>query len=202
MLRVKFSILNLYLGLSLKYLYFLLQWWYESQTSLLKIQFRSFSLIVGWSIIQTTIWMPVLKSSLHWGSEIQTSLDFDWSKRGWVANGLNLEWDLKFRSPTVWNPDKWPTFCQKPLEIRTKMSGYRMVGTIAIATAKDGPFKFRPSKSTDFKWSKFRSPLYLNGCLNSGLFSCVIAIIAIKGSRHLNTGTSDYLTGKMQVFRC
>ena len=35
------------------------------------------------------------QSSLQWGSEIWTSLDFEWSKRGWVANGLDFEWDLK-----------------------------------------------------------------------------------------------------------
>ena len=43
---------------------------------------------------------------IQWGSEIQTSLDFEWSKRGWVANGLDLVW-----------------------------SGFQMVGTIAIAIA-------------------------------------------------------------------
>ena len=35
---------------------------------------------------------------IQWGSEILTSLDFEWSKRGWVAaNGLDFEWDLKSR---------------------------------------------------------------------------------------------------------
>ena len=43
-------------------------------------------------------------SQVQWGSEIQTSLDFEWSKRGWVANGLDFVW-----------------------------SGFQMVGTIAIA---------------------------------------------------------------------
>ena len=38
---------------------------------------------------------------MQWGSEIQTSLDFKWSKRGWVSNGSDFEWDLKSRSPTV-----------------------------------------------------------------------------------------------------
>ena len=37
----------------------------------------------------------------QWGSEIQTSMDFEWSKRGWVANGLDFEWDLKSGSPTI-----------------------------------------------------------------------------------------------------
>ena len=34
------------------------------------------------------------------GSEIQTSQDFKWSKRGWVANTV-LERDLKSGSPTI-----------------------------------------------------------------------------------------------------
>ena len=37
---------------------------------------------------------------VQWGSEIGTSLGFEWSKRGWVANGLDFEWDLKYGSPT------------------------------------------------------------------------------------------------------
>ena len=31
----------------------------------------------------------------QWGSEIWTSRDFELSKRVWVANGPDLEWDLK-----------------------------------------------------------------------------------------------------------
>ena len=34
-----------------------------------------------------------------------------------------------------------------------------MVGTIAIAMAKARPFEIHPSKSPDFKWLDFRSPL-------------------------------------------
>ena len=63
------------------------------------------------------------------GSEIQTSLDLEWLKWGWVVNGPDLEWNLKFGSPTIWNPGKWVPFCQKPFEIRTKMSKFWMVGT-------------------------------------------------------------------------
>ena len=37
---------------------------------------------------------------VQWGSEIWTSLDFKWSKIGWVANGLDFDWDLKFGSPS------------------------------------------------------------------------------------------------------
>ena len=32
---------------------------------------------------------------------MQTSLDFETSKRGWVANGPNFEWDLKTGRPTI-----------------------------------------------------------------------------------------------------
>ena len=38
---------------------------------------------------------------IQWGSEIRPSLDFQWSKTGWVANGLDFEWDLKFGSPAI-----------------------------------------------------------------------------------------------------
>ena len=55
------------------------------------------------------------------GSEIRSSLDLEWSKRGWVANGPDFKWDLKSQSPTtIWNPDKCSPFCQK-------LSGFWMV---------------------------------------------------------------------------
>ena len=38
---------------------------------------------------------------VQWGSEIQTSLDFEWLKRGWIANGPDFEWNLKSMSPTI-----------------------------------------------------------------------------------------------------
>ena len=66
-------------------------------------------------------------SSIQWGSEIRPSLDFEWSERGWVANGLDFEWHLKSWSLTIWNPDKWTPFYQKPFEIRTKPSRFWMV---------------------------------------------------------------------------
>ena len=56
-------------------------------------------------IIETqTIWHPIFEGSgfqIQWGSEIRPSLDFEWSKTGWVANGLDFEWDLKSGSPTI-----------------------------------------------------------------------------------------------------
>ena len=38
---------------------------------------------------------------VQWGSKIRTSLDFEWSKRGWVLNGLDFEWGLKSESQTI-----------------------------------------------------------------------------------------------------
>ena len=59
-----------------------------------------------------TLWIRLFRSHrevnirlnsfvVQWGSEIRTSLDFEWSTRGWVANGLDFEWDLKCGSPTI-----------------------------------------------------------------------------------------------------
>ena len=128
-----------------------------------------------------------MKKWIQWGSEIRPSLDYQWSYRGWVANGLNFEWDLghiiwsfpessKSRSPTIWNPDKWPSFFQKPFEIRTKMSGFWVVRFLSgwdynYSHAKARPLKnwtiwnptFKISRFQivpDFKWWDFRSPLY------------------------------------------
>ena len=30
------------------------------------------------------------------GSEIWNSLDFDWSKKGWVANGADFKWEVVY----------------------------------------------------------------------------------------------------------
>ena len=63
------------------------------------------------------------------GSEIQTSLDFEWSKRGWVGlNGLDFEWDLKFGSQNhLKSEQKHPYF---------EWISFQMVGTIAKAQPK------------------------------------------------------------------
>ena len=47
---------------------------------------------------------------IQWGSGIWTSLDFEWSKLGWVANGADFDWELKSGSPTIRNPYKWLQF--------------------------------------------------------------------------------------------
>ena len=48
---------------------------------------------------------------------------------------------------------------QKRLDF--EWSGFQMVETIALYIAKTQLFEIRPSKSVDFKWSDFRSPLYV-----------------------------------------
>ena len=63
---------------------------------------------------------------IQWGSEIWTSLDFEWSKRGWDAN-VHFEWVLKSRSLTIWIRTNAHHFVQKPFEIWTKTSKFWMV---------------------------------------------------------------------------
>ena len=62
-----------------------------------------------------------------------------WPKRGCVANGPDFEWDLKYGSPTIWNPDKWQPICQRQNHLKSgqkcsdfEWSGFWMVGCIAI----------------------------------------------------------------------
>ena len=43
----------------------------------------------------------VQKVSIQMGSKIRTCLDFERSKLGWILNGQNFEWDLKYESPTI-----------------------------------------------------------------------------------------------------
>ena len=38
------------------------------------------------------------------------------------------EWDMKSKSPIIWNPDKWLPFCQKPFEIQTKILVFKCLG--------------------------------------------------------------------------
>ena len=101
----------------------------------------------------SVFWIPTVQGE----AEIWTSLEFEWSKRGLVANGPDFKWDLKSISPTIWNPEKWPSFCQKIFEIRTKMFRFWMVqfsnvGTIAKAwPIESRPFEIRPSKISDCK---------------------------------------------------
>ena len=79
------------------------------------------------------------------GSEIRTSLDFKWSKRGWVAQMVRI-WNW------IWNLEA------QPFEIPTNGRYFvkqKMVGTIAVAKPnhlKTEPFEIQPSKSPDFKW--------------------------------------------------
>ena len=45
------------------------------------------------------VWRQInlYKRKIKWGSE----MDLKWSKRGWVANGLDFERDLKSGSPKI-----------------------------------------------------------------------------------------------------
>ena len=61
-------------------------------------------------IRSSEIGLPTQPGQLQWGSEMRTSLDFKWSIRGWVPNGLEFECNLKSRSPTICNPDNLPPF--------------------------------------------------------------------------------------------
>ena len=48
------------------------------------------NMVLGWSEVQ-------------WGSEYPTSLVLEWSKRGWMPNGLVLECRLNTRQPNHLN---------------------------------------------------------------------------------------------------
>ena len=47
--------------------------------------------------------------AIQWGSTIRSCPDFDWSKNGWFANGLDLEWDLE--AQPFENQPKWQQSC-------------------------------------------------------------------------------------------
>ena len=125
------------------------------------------------------------------GSELQTSLDFEWSKRGWVANGPDFEWDLKSESPAILNPDKWQTFVKNHLKSRQKhpdfkWSGFQMVVTIAIAIVKAQPFEIRPSKSP-FHMVGFQIPTVFGFlfCFDDYLYILLLSTIKIV-SNHIS----------------
>ena len=54
--------------------------------------------------------------TLQWGSEFWTSPDFEGSKGGWFANGLDFEWDLK--------SGQMVAILSKPIEIWIDMFGF------------------------------------------------------------------------------
>ena len=81
-------------------------------------------------------------------------------KRAWFENGLDFEWDLKYKSSTIRNLDKWSTFYQKPFEIRTKMSRFGMVQPFENWNISNPIFKkFGLEMFLEFEWLDFRSPL-------------------------------------------
>ena len=100
---------------------------------------------------------PFLSVYVQWGSEFRTSLDFEWSKRGWVANSLEFEWDLKSGSPTTFKiGTNGCHSVKKDLKSRQKhpdfdWSVFRMVGTLALAIAKAPLFENRTISNLTFK---------------------------------------------------
>ena len=116
-----------------------------------------------WNPDQSGFWM------------VKKRLGFKWYLFG-MGSVIRNPNHLKSIIPTIWNPDKWQPFCQKPFEIRTKMSGFQMVW---FSNGWDNSYshslsptiwkpdhlksdlqKVRIANVLDFKWLDFRSPLY------------------------------------------
>ena len=51
---------------------------------------------------------------IQWGFEIRPILDFEWSKRGWIANALDLKSQIWNPEAQPWNQDERQLFCQHP----------------------------------------------------------------------------------------
>ena len=62
---------------------------------------------------------------------------------------LDFEWDLKFRSPIIWNQDIWLPFCQKPFEIQNKII-FRLCAQSLHGLLFRQPFKYRSSNQMVF----------------------------------------------------
>ena len=89
---------------------------YMSAIQLLDMRFRLKR------VFTQTVW---INTTVHYSGDLKNGLVCIMNDQieVWVWNGLDLEWDLKSWSPTIWNPDKWLPFCQKnTFEIQTKKS--------------------------------------------------------------------------------
>ena len=60
----------------------------------------------------------------------------------------------EIQSPTIWKPDKWPPFCQKPLEIWTKGQDFERPSFHMICTLAQ-PFENQTIWNPIFKKSGF-----------------------------------------------
>ena len=85
-----------------------------------------------------------------------------------ILNDSNFEWDLKYRNPTIWNLDKWLSFCQKPFKIWKKKFGLWMVWFWNGLKHGYSPTLWQTQHLKpifnlflDFERSNFRSPLHL-----------------------------------------
>ena len=54
--------------------------------------------------------------AVQWGSEIMTSVDFEWSKKGWVTIRPDFKWDLKSRSQQLEIQTNGYHFVKNPLK--------------------------------------------------------------------------------------
>ena len=110
---------------------------------------------------RTTVTEPFQKICLFntVGIWIPNCLVFEWSKRGWMQNGL------VFECPTIWIPDKLTPSC-----FLMYWAGIKMVGLVHRKSTLDWPFEYRTIWNPNFKkfriqmfsvlrWSVFRSPL-------------------------------------------
>ena len=67
-----------------------------------------------WSEKQSLNDQSGLDLQIQWRSEIRPILDSEWSKRGWVANALDLKSQIWNPEAQPWNQDNWQLFCQHP----------------------------------------------------------------------------------------
>ena len=116
---------------------------------------------LGWELEFWQSGFQIAAICVQWGSEIWPCPDFEWSKRGWFANGPGFKWDLKYQSPTIWKPTKMDAILYLPYEIRTLQSGFRMVlssNGLKPDHLKTRPFEIRTSKSPDFRSFRISDP--------------------------------------------
>ena len=124
---------------------------------------------------------------MQWRSEMWTSLDFKWLKRGWVAKGPDFEWDLKSGSPTIWYPDK---FLSKTIWNPNKTSEFWMVW---FSNGWDYSYSHSLSLTiwnpTIKKYSK---------CLLISDPHCNWAFLVMSylGGVHMTTGTHNFWAGR------
>ena len=121
--------------------------------------------------------------------EIQTSLDFEWSKRGWVANGPDFQWDLKSGSPTISNPN----------HLKSKPSKYQMAIYFNYCWRF---YLFRSLNSmTSHKFGTFSSPSPYHAPVSYVLVSQVNYPLPPCAWRHFEMFTWNFLIHFFRLFK-